>query len=147
MCLECILKCGNNLIHEIIVVDNGSTDRTAEVVRKFEGVKLVNESKKSPTHARQKGYKEATGDLLAFIDADNHTNSSRAHKVHKAFASDPDLVFLSGPYVYYGNGSWRANPISRLCIRLFSYPGYLMTGCLGTGGNMIMKKTLLDTIG
>ena len=58
---------------EIIVVDDASTDRTAEIARSFgERVKvLVNEVNSGPGHSRNAGVAASTGDYLAFLDADD----------------------------------------------------------------------------
>ncbi len=63
--------CGHPLINEVIVINDCSTDNTAEVVAKFKNVRLINNEKnkgKSATIVR--GIKESTGDILCLIDAD-----------------------------------------------------------------------------
>ena len=54
---------------EIIVVDNCSTDRTAEIAKNI-GVNLVNEPVRQISRARNAGARHAKGDILFFIDAD-----------------------------------------------------------------------------
>lgn len=54
---------------EIIVVDNGSTDKTAEIAKRL-GSRVVYEKRKGISYARNKGAKVAKGDILCFIDAD-----------------------------------------------------------------------------
>jgi glycosyltransferase involved in cell wall biosynthesis len=56
--------------HEIIVVDNGSTDRTAERVRAA-GARLIECPKPGVAHARQAGLLVASGDWVATTDADS----------------------------------------------------------------------------
>jgi glycosyltransferase involved in cell wall biosynthesis len=72
---KCIGNCLTSLVNqtkkpdEIVVVDNGCTDRTAKIARAF-GVKVVHEKKKGISHARNKGARVASGDVLCFVDAD-----------------------------------------------------------------------------
>ncbi|MFA6158819.1 MAG: glycosyltransferase family 2 protein [Candidatus Paceibacterota bacterium] len=62
---------GNPDVSEIIVVDDGSRDRTLEIVRRYEGVTLVvHEKNKGKSAAICTGIERATGEYLLFLDAD-----------------------------------------------------------------------------
>ena len=56
---------------EIVVVDDGSTDGTADVARGFSSVRCVPGSHQGEAGARNLGLEEATGELVAFVDADD----------------------------------------------------------------------------
>jgi len=60
---------------ELIVCDNNSTDRTAEIARAA-GVRVVFEPINQIGRARNRGAEAATGDWLIFIDADTHPNAA-----------------------------------------------------------------------
>jgi glycosyltransferase involved in cell wall biosynthesis len=82
---------------EIIVVDNGSKDRTRDIVRKYKNVKLVIEPKKGTSRARNKGAKLAKADLLFFLDADTTISKGLFNIYIDAFRNDKRLVAATGP--------------------------------------------------
>jgi GT2 family glycosyltransferase len=56
---------------ELVVVDNGSTDGTAEALRRYDGrIAIVHERRRGPATARNAGLRTATGEVVAFTDAD-----------------------------------------------------------------------------
>ncbi len=57
-------------VDEVIVVDNGSTDRTSEVAKSF-GAKVVREDVRGYGRAYKTGFSEATGDIIITLDGDH----------------------------------------------------------------------------
>ena len=87
--------------HEIIVVDDGSADATAEIAAGFgDAVRLLRQANSGVSVARNIGAAAATGDWLAFLDADDWYAPDRI-KLHAGWiAEDPALDFLTGDYEY-----------------------------------------------
>ncbi|HPT07743.1 MAG TPA: glycosyltransferase [Candidatus Omnitrophota bacterium] len=56
---------------EIIVVDDGSTDATIDIVSGFEGIRVLKQSHAERAAARNKGIREASGTYISFLDADD----------------------------------------------------------------------------
>ncbi len=71
-CVESLLGLsGNSPAHEIIIVDNGSDDETPEILRRYPGIVMVEEKAvRGPSAARNAGVRAASGDIIAFTDAD-----------------------------------------------------------------------------
>ncbi len=144
-CLAHAVKNGAAL-HEILVINNASTDGTEGVAKDFPGVRVVTESRKGLTRARARGLEEATGDILAFIDADTRMPPGWVEKISRAFERDPGLVCVSGPYIYYDGGLPTTVGVW-LYWRLLGMPMYWLKGFMAVGGNFAAKKSALRKIG
>ncbi len=91
--------------YEVIVVNNASTDATADIVQQeFPEVRLINEPRKGLAIAYNRGAAEARGSIVKFVDADNLLPRDHLGKVWHEFHNDVKLVALSGPYVYKDGG-------------------------------------------
>ena len=81
---------------EIIVVDNNSTDNTANIAKKY-GARVVFERKRGYAHACNAGFASAKGEIIARADADYLQPKDWLEKIDKAFEKDTDLIALGGP--------------------------------------------------
>ncbi len=87
--------------HEVIVVDDGSSDATADVARTFGGsVTVIRQANSGVAAARNAGARAASGDWLAFLDADDWYAPDRLRLHAEWLAEDPGLDFLTGDYEY-----------------------------------------------
>jgi dolichol-phosphate hexosyltransferase len=68
--IEKILRAMPEFVDEIIVVDNNSTDRTAEVAQAL-GAKLIREEVRGYGRSYKRGFADATGDLIVTLDGDH----------------------------------------------------------------------------
>jgi glycosyltransferase involved in cell wall biosynthesis len=68
--VEQILRQMPEFVDEVIVVDNGSTDRSAEVARSF-GAQVIQEEVRGYGRAYRKGFASARGDLIITLDGDH----------------------------------------------------------------------------
>ncbi len=129
---------------EIIVVDNASTDNTAEVAR-VHGARVVTEVRKGLPYARVAGLQAAQSEFVAFIDAKHHLSETWYAVAEKTFAKYPHIVSLSGPRWYFGLTPWK---IWMLNSSWYSAPlVYWLVGYMLLGGNFIVRKSALEKVG
>lgn len=77
---------------EIIVVDDGSTDETAAVVRTFgEAVRYIRQDNAGVCAARNRGVTESSSELIAFLDADDRWEPTNLEKQVARFESDEKI--------------------------------------------------------
>jgi glycosyltransferase involved in cell wall biosynthesis len=107
-CLEA-LAVQSHPVDRVIVVNNGSTDDSAEVARRF-GATVIDEAQVGIWPAAARGYDEAMADadIIARIDADSRPHPDWIARLVRAFVADPGLGVLTGSAEFYG-GSPVAN--------------------------------------
>ncbi len=90
-CLESLARQDFAFPYEVIVVNNGSTDKTAEVARRL-GAIVVDEPHFGITWARQRGLEHSKGEIIACVDADTYVASDWLRQIHEAFSKDKETV-------------------------------------------------------
>jgi glycosyltransferase involved in cell wall biosynthesis len=80
---------------EVIVVDNGSTDDSTDVARRFE-VTLISESVPGIAAASAAGYDRAEGEIIARLDADSLPGLDWVESVVEHFAAHPHSTAVTG---------------------------------------------------
>lgn len=95
---------------EIVVVNDGSTDDTSAVARRYgDRVRLVEQANGGLAAARNSGIKAATGEYVGFLDADDRWNPDKVSKQIAALDASPDAVLChTGRVLFSADGpEWR----------------------------------------
>jgi glycosyltransferase involved in cell wall biosynthesis len=92
---------------EVVVVDNGSVDGTADLARAA-GVRVAQEPTLGVCAARQRGTDLARGQIVVSTDADTVHPPDWLSRIDAAFRDDPDLVAVGGPCRYEDPPGWAA---------------------------------------
>lgn len=89
---------------EIIVVNDGSTDNTLLVLQKWKSkIRIVNKRNGGVSSARNKGIKEARGEYLMFVDADDECKAEMIEKIYESAKSTQADYVISGLEKKVGN--------------------------------------------
>ena len=143
--LDTVIKHSRGRLREIVVVDNASTDKTAEIARSRSGVRIVFEARKGLTSARQAGFDATTGEWIAYIDADTLIAPEWMDKAEKITHAHPDIVSLSGPRRYFGSSWWRLWTLNAMWM--IAPVMYRVVGYMILGGNFLAKRSAIQKIG
>lgn len=124
-CVESIRQ-QTHAVHEIIVIDDGSTDDGAAVARALEGVTLIQQENAGAPAARNRGFAEATGEYVLFSDADVVMRPHMIETLAGALDAHPEVGFAYSGF-YFGRKKFRGLPFS--IHRLYQH-NYIHTNTL-----------------
>lgn len=133
-------------LFEIIIVDNGSNDRTKEIIRQYSTVILLEEKNiQSSYAARNKGIRNAKNEILAFIDSDCIANTQWIKEGVKVLVSEPaDLAGGKVEFVYskHKTAAELYDSITNM-QNIF----YIKEKKVSSTANLFVKSSLFDRIG
>ena len=130
----------------MIVVDNNSSDNTAEVAAGF-GARVVKQEIKGVAAARQKGFMEARGEVIASTDADSVVPEDWVERIAGAYAQNKNLSGFAGLNALY-SGAVSARAAGRYLFPIFWRIDKKLSGGWNMAGfNMSAAKSSFEKIG
>jgi len=139
-------------LDEILVINNASTDDTGAIAREVPGVRVIDEPRKGLVVARETARLAATGDLLAYVDADCRAPIWWAERLERRFAHPYAPLGVTGPYRFY-DWDWRGRALVRAYDMAVAPPTHFLVhhalqwGAIFYGGNFAVRREALERIG
>lgn len=133
--------------YEIILVNNNSTDFSADILRRYPRIKLISEQQRGSYAARNSGLKQAGGEIIAFTDSDCVPAANWLKEIESAMAS-PDVGIAIGSCRF----PHESIPLSMLEDYENEKNKYVFTSGInklyyGHTRNMAVRKRLFDELG
>jgi GT2 family glycosyltransferase len=153
---ECLtrlaIEAGPGTASEVLVVDNNSSDATAEVTEPFcaryPWFRCVVEVNQGLAHARNRGWQEACGKYVAFIDDDARPCMGWVKAIRDFAGAHPDVAAFGGPYIAFSPApmpDWF--PQDYGCWDLGREARPLTTSEFLNGTNMVFRRNIFESIG
>ena len=143
--LDSIVEQNDHSPREVIVVDDGSSDRTVEVAERHAShPRIVRKANGGAPSAFNVGIKAAQGTVLAFLDADDLWTPDKLALQRARLDSDPSLDAVLGHSETFESPDYPSEAFASLHYKKGRYPGYLMSSLAVRRGAVERLGILFD---
>ncbi len=132
---------------EIVVVDDGSSDRTSEVAAQIPGVRCVRQDNAGLAAARNAGIRHSNGDLLIFLDADDLLLPDAVETALEALAASPQCGLVTGHARLVGITGAPSRHRGPECPAEPSYAALLRGWCPQMPAVVAFRRAALEQVG
>ena len=129
---------------EHIVIDGGSTDGTQEILAKYSHLIWKSEPDHGQSHALNKGFRMATGDIIGWINSDDRLHPGALQIVSNYFENQPDEIGVVGDQAIIDSHS---NLTRIIKSRAYNF-NYLLNEAKGiTQNSIFFRRNILEKVG
>ncbi|MFP4229239.1 MAG: glycosyltransferase family 2 protein [Salinivenus sp.] len=132
---------------EVIVVDDGSDDRSRALVQERPGVTLLRNPTQGANAARRVGYEHTTAPLVAFLDQDDVWAPTHLEELVAALRAHPTAAAAVAPTQWFRDDEGPTFSSSTREVRLLDPWKRFPVGTIPTPSAVLIRRTALDAIG
>lgn len=131
--------------YEVIVVDDGSPDHTAEVASQYPDVRYIRQENRGLPGARNTGLRHSKGAYVVFLDADDRLLPEHFKTCLSLFNQQPELGLVCGDFRWFGaEGTWHRHTCSD---QPDQYAALLRFGFIVPPHSAMVKREVISAIG
>jgi glycosyltransferase involved in cell wall biosynthesis len=134
---------------ELIVVDNGSSDDTRDIIERYRSslpLRLVSETRRGLGRARNRGWRASTGDIVAFTDDDCYPACDYLTSIAQSFEDAPTRGFVGGRVTLFDPRDLPITIKEREEPEFFAPYEFIYAGAIH-GANFAFRRSALESIG
>jgi glycosyltransferase involved in cell wall biosynthesis len=133
---------------EVIVVDNGSARLPEDVIARYPATRLFQELRPGPGLARNHGIEQASGDILAFIDADCRAHPDWLSGALRASQSAPKRSVLGGDVRIWRNSDMTITALEAYeSVFAYRFKLYIEQHGFSGTGNLVVRHSDFESVG
>jgi len=132
---------------DVVVVDDGSTDRSADVAARYSGVRCLSQTNKGAGAARNAGLKHVFGEFVVFLDADDRLLPHAFEAGLRCFGAHPECALVAGRCVKIGRDGARQHTRHDPVVERDHYLRLLTANYIFTPATVMLRAAVIRRIG
>jgi glycosyltransferase involved in cell wall biosynthesis len=131
---------------EVIVVDDGSTDRSPAIAHRFP-VRYLRQYNRGLTETRNRGIRESKGDYVVFLDADDRLRPEGIEAGVCALLERPECAMIVGDHVFVSEDGRHLRDSHKDCLLNSHYQALLKSNFIEMISSVLFRRDVLEEVG